>query len=157
VRESLISKGYSCPLLTEMCLRLRDYLLEKGIEFDDEEIQDLYDEIEKRESLINAASFKFWEGNDCQSKIQLVKHKHKDDKKHYKMKSKGIFGFVKCLAGGLICIIPIPAAQAIGAGLVLNGINDIIDDARETGDENERLQRMDEQRRQEALLLTPNS
>jgi hypothetical protein len=35
----------------------------------------------------------------------------------------------------------------------LNGINDIIDDAREQGDENERLQKMDEQRRQEGGMF----
>jgi len=61
-----------------------------------------------------------------------------------------MFGFIKCIAGGLICIIPFPAIQAAGAGLVMSGINDCLDGAREQGDENERLQQMDEQRRREA-------
>lgn len=154
LRESLVHKGYQCPTLTEMADGIRRYLIEKQIPFDEEEIQEIYEEIAKRESQIHPASFRLHDGYSKGFKVELCKHKHKHkdkkDKKEFKMKSKGIFGFVKCIAGGLICIIPVPAVQAVGAGLVLNGINDIMDDARETGDENERLQKMDEQRRREA-------
>lgn len=52
----------------------------------------------------------------------------------------------------LMCIIPFPPVQAIGAALVFDGIKDVIEDIREISDENERLQKLDEARRQEAKL-----
>lgn len=153
LRESLVSKGYSCPSLAEICLRMRDYLIEKGIQFDDEEIEEIYEEILRRQDQIFPTSFQISIDKAQSTKVEFVKHKHKKDRNGVKMKSKGVFGFLKCIAGGLICIIPVPAVQAIGAGLVLNGINDIIDNAREEGDENERLKNIDEQRRREAQEL----
>ena len=151
-RESLVAKGYACPSLSELCMRVRSALIERGIEMDDEVVQEIYEEIGRRENQIGPFFQQSYLKIDNKYKIELIKHKHKNkkDKKELKMKSKGVFGFLKCLAGGLICIIPVPAVQAVGAGLILNGINDIVDDARETGDENERLQKMDEQRRREA-------
>lgn len=156
LRESLVSKGYTCPSLAEMCLRMRDYLMEKGIQYNDEEFDELYAEILMRQSQIFVNSQGLPISQNWSPKFKLAKHKDKKDKNTFKMKSKGVFGFLKCVAGGLICIIPVPVVQAVGGGLILNGINDIIDNAREEGDENERLRNLDEQRRKEAQQLETN-
>ena len=71
------------------------------------------------------------------------------------MKSKGVFGFLKALAGGLMCLVPITPVQVAGGAFIVDGIKDMIDDARETGDENERQQKLDALRRQEAQILEP--
>lgn len=159
IRETLISRGYECPSLVELAIRLKEYLMAQGIEIDEGAIQELYEEIYRREQFINPASFKFASSNFFNTSFELCKHKRKDkhkdkkDEKEFKMKSKGVFGFLKCLAGGLMCIVPFAPIQAAGGALVLNGINDIIDDAREVGDENERLQKLDEQRRRDAQMF----
>ncbi|NNM43187.1 MAG: hypothetical protein HKM07_02465 [Chlamydiae bacterium] len=35
-------------------------------------------------------------------------------------------GLFKCVAGGLLCVVPVPFVQTVGTGLILNGINDCI-------------------------------
>jgi hypothetical protein len=159
IRESWIVRGYECPSLLELAIRLREHLSINGIEFDEKEIPMLYEEIYKREQLITPTLFRQAPTNYSKPVVQLCKHKHKHkdkgDKKEFKMKSKGVFGFLKALAGGLMCLVPIPAVQLAGGALVADGIKDMIDDARETGDENELQQKMDELKRQEAQMLNP--
>lgn len=158
-RTALVAKGYKCPSLMELAIRMKEYLVQDDIEINGEEIQELYEEIYQREQMVTSTNFEFASTGFSEWSFEFCKHKPKDkDKKEgkeIKLNSKGVYGFLKCLAGGLICVIPIPAVQAVGVGLVLNGVNDIIDGAREQGDENERLQKLDEQRRQEAAMLEP--
>jgi hypothetical protein len=152
VRESWLARGYECPSLLDLAIRLKEELDNEGIEIDEDDIQEIYEEIYRRERLITPTSFRFAPANYSKPILELCKHKHKHKDKEVKMKSKGVFGFLKALGGGLICILPFPGAQAVGGALIVDGIKDMIEDARETGDENERLQKMDEQRRQEAQL-----
>lgn len=161
LRSSLIVQGYQCPPLTQLALGMVDYLSTQGVAIDPKDFQEIYEEILRRESSQESCFFQKSRGNQ-RPQITLIKHKHahkhhhKKKSREVKVHSKGAFGFLKCLAGSLICLIPVPAVQAIGAGLILNGINDIIDDAREVGDENARLQQMDQQRRnEEALGIVP--
>jgi hypothetical protein len=150
-RNSLHEMGYDMPLLTDLSCEIRNYLVENGIKITDEEFSEIYGEICLKEQSSIACLY----GNSIGT-IQMVK-KHRERKEgtsDTKIKSKSAFGLLKCLAGALICIIPVPVIQAVGAGLVLNGINDCIDDAREQGDENEKIQKMDEIRRQEGMHLT---
>jgi len=121
-------------------------------------IQEIYEEIYKREQSISGTSFNFASIDFSQLDSQLCKHKHKHkergkNNKEFKMGSKGAFGFLKALGGGLICILPFPGAQAVGGALIVDGIKDMLEDVREIGEENERLQKLDEARRQEAEML----
>ncbi len=141
------------PTLTDLCINVRNYLLQNGVDLDEEDFEEIFFEIQKRENYLfeNANSFHALNNTNPYKVIQTKKHKRKEHKNgEIKVKSKTTFGLLKCIAGGLICIIPIPAVQAVGAGLILNGINDCIDSAREQGDENEQIQKMEEQRRREA-------
>ncbi len=154
LRTSLLQQGYNCPSLTDLCLNAYNYLAEQGIEIDLFQFQELYEEIERQEQNV---TLKTANNLSAGYYIQLIKHSKSDkkEKKDVKINSKTICGLVKCLAGGLLCIIPVPAVQIAGAGLVMTGVNDCIDGSREQGDENERQQQMDEQRRRENQELHP--
>lgn len=156
-KASLEAKGCDCPSLVDILFNTKAYVESQGIEVDEEAFEEIHNEIIRREIPSSGKTFTNLVLKNQRPHIELVKkhkHKHKDkDKKEVKMKSKGVFGFLKCIAGALIFIVPIPGAQAVGSGLVLLGINDMVDSAHEQGEENERLQRLDEQRRNEAQQL----
>lgn len=145
LRDTLISCGYTCPSLTELCANLRYNLGMQGILVDENQFEMLYEEIVRQEHPL---SFQMATNFNQELNFILIKDS-KNDKKESKLNSKTICGLVKCLAGGLMCVIPVPVVQAAGVGLVTTGISDCIDGAREIGDENQRSQQMDEQRRKE--------
>lgn len=157
LRESLIHKGYKCPSLMELAINIQEYLIDKGIEMDEEAIQEIIDEIARREQNISLNTFKLAPSSSIPSLLELCKHKHKHkhDKhdKEAKISSGTAVGFVKFLGGALLCIVPIPAVQAVGITLAGEGIAEMIMDAKEQGDENERLKKLDEQRRRENEIL----
>jgi hypothetical protein len=143
LKKSLKAKGYEVPNLTEMCFRMKNYLTDQNISVDEDDFNQLLDEIHMREGG-NPFNFAVLDNyNFSDSYVLKVK-----SKKANKLSSKMTFGLIKCLGGGLLCIIPFPAVQAVGAGLVLNGINDCIDDARDQGDVNERMQKLDQLKRE---------
>lgn len=148
---NLKTKGYDMPSLAELSVNIRNYLQNENIPIDDEDFNLLLNEIKYREQsescLINLID-SYNASNFCFHKIKKSKSKESS-----KVSSKMTFGIVKCLGGSLLCLIPFPAAQAVGAGLVLNGINDCIDDARDQGDCNERMQKLDQIKRQEDLQI----
>ncbi|MES2199226.1 MAG: hypothetical protein V4489_03555 [Chlamydiota bacterium] len=155
LRECLIDQGYDIPSLEDLCSGMRDYLMQQGIFIDDEEVEELYEEILRQENSAEP-SFRAAINTNTKYNLDYVKSSKKKEGKETKVKSKTMFGFIKCIVGGLICIVPFPPVQAAGAGLIMSGINDCIDGAREQGDENEQLQQMDEQRRREAMEgITP--
>jgi hypothetical protein len=123
-------------------------LSEQCIEVDLFQFRRVYEEIELRE---HASHLKNSDNLSKGYQFEFIKNSKSDkkEKKKVKLNGKTVFGLVKCLAGGLLCIIPVPAVQVAGAVLVMTGVNDCIDGAREQGDENERQQQMDEERRRE--------
>lgn len=156
LHQSLRSQGCLCPSLSEICNNLFKVIVGTDIEIDESAIQELIHKIEIREIELSCSH--------SESQFQFVKHKHKHKEKHhgkdkeFKMGSKGIFGFVKILAGGLMCLVPVPIVQGAGAALISYGINDIIDDTRENGDETERQNKIEENRRKEQeLLMQPST
>ena len=154
-KASMEAKGFSCPSLLDILYHTKEYVESQGIEVDSDLFEEIVDEVIKRETPYQPSSYQNLIFKDSKPTFELVKkkHHHKDKKdKEFKMKSKGIFGFLKCVGGALIFIVPIPGAQAVGSGLVLMGINDMVDSALEQGEENERLQRLDDQRRIERQL-----
>ena len=58
--------------------------------------------------------------------IQIKKNKNK---KEIQVPDGVAIGFCKALAGGLLCIIPSGITQMIGTGLILSGVNDMIQHA----------------------------
>jgi hypothetical protein len=157
LRESLIHKGYVCPSLLELAIYMQKYLLEQGIEIDEDEMQEIYESINQREQIMISNDFKLASTTWSRPTFELCKnkhkHKHRSNNGEIKMNSKSTTGFMKCLGGALLCIIPIPAVQTVGVGLIVNGVTDLMDGAKEQGDENERLQKLDEQRRRENETL----
>ena len=104
---------------------------------DDEEIGEIYEEFAKREATMIQSSYYQAVNRVSKYKIEQVEHKGKKNRE-FKASGKIVFGFLKCIARGLLCIIPVSPVQAVGAGLALNGLNDCIDAAREQGEQNEK-------------------
>lgn len=151
LRQSMINQGIECPSIRQLSREVIKYLFGQDVDVESDVLAEFIQEVELREiQLANAYR---------RPQVELVRHHHRHgdkNKKGVKMGSKGIFGFVKVLAGALTTLLPIPGAQTIGLGLIIYGINEVIDDTREQGDANEKLQERDEQRRrQEEMLKEP--
>jgi hypothetical protein len=138
-KASLQAKGYKCPSLADLCLRLRDALIQQGVELDDDVLEEIYNEIVERENdlsgsavfvpaLNKKAHFGF---------LQIKKGAKKKEKKEVQISGKMAVGFVKFLGGALCCIVPIPAVQVVGATIAGAGVIEMIDAAKEEGDKNE--------------------
>lgn len=123
VKCFLKDKGYKPSLLIEMAQFYREQLENHGIILSEEEFNYLTNLIgEKQVNFI------------------LTKHQYSQKYKEQPKVSAGlIIGFVKCLAGGLLCIIPAPVAEGIGVGLIISGINDCLDEAKKQSEINERV------------------
>lgn len=143
LKTSLQAKGYQVPSLAELCLKVKDQLVRIGVQLDDDEIDEIYDEILKRESiLIDHVSFSFAHSKNLNFKVMHVKkHKQDKDKKEkeegLKISSDFAKGFMKALAGALLCIIPHPVTLTIGGTLVADGVRDMVQHADDIPDENE--------------------
>lgn len=152
MRQSIINQGLDCPTLRELCRRIMEYVYGHRFNVEDSALKEFIERVEMREVELSRAYGR--------PQIELVKHKskhkhHKKDKE-LKMGSKGVFGFVKVLVGALTCLVPVPGAQTVGLGLIVLGVNEMIDDTREKGDETERQNKIEEQRRRESeALLEP--
>jgi len=75
------------------------------------------------------------------TQIDFIKHKHhkpKKNKKELKMNSKTAVGFLKFVAGTLLCLVPVPMIQGAGIGLAVLGVSEMADGAREQADEKDR-------------------
>lgn len=144
-KASLQAKGYQCPSLADLCLQVRDILIQRGIEIDDDEIEPIYNEIVKREVVIVQHS-SFRQAVNRQSNFNVLQVKKKS-KKEAKVSGKMTVGFVKFLGGALCCIVPFPPIQAVGTALATSGIIDMVDAAKEQGDQNEREQQANPQNR----------
>jgi hypothetical protein len=135
LRAALQAKGYQVPPLSEMCLKMREYLIENGIELDDEVIEEIYNEILKREAtLVSSAFFSHTVNSSSQCKVieakkEGKKKKDKNKKPELQISARTAKGFVKALGGGLLCIIPHPVAYGLGILLVNSGIKEMIEGA----------------------------
>jgi hypothetical protein len=148
LRQSMLGQGIDCPSIRELSRDVLKYLFGQNVNVDSDVLREFVEKVEQREIYLITTYRR--------PQIELVRHhrRHEDkNKKGVKMGSKGIFGFVKVLAGALTTLLPIPGAQTIGLGLIIYGINEVIDDTREQGDANEKLQERDEQRRREEEML----
>jgi len=150
VRNNYIKKGYPCPSLIDMAREMYQYFMSQGVLIEDLQVQALMQEMLRRDqaekSQINHSSLESSYAAHCRHHRH---HRHHDDKRKkdkkddVKLSGKCIFGFIKCLTGGLITILPFPGAQSAGIAIIVLGVNDMIDGSRENGDENERIQKLE--------------
>ncbi len=128
LRVGLHAKGYSVPSLADLCLKMKDYLLENEIPINEEEFQMIYNEIVNREGcLINQISFSY-AFNDV-SNMEVIQVKKKNKKAGFNVSNGFAIGFVKALGGALLCVIPHPITWTIGGALVADGIKDMAEHA----------------------------
>jgi hypothetical protein len=128
VRNLLINEGFSVPLFSEIFLSSLEDLKSHNIEIEEDSffIESLYDEIISREQQMNSL-ISFRSLKDAQKpKIILAKKKKKNDMKISNGFAKG---FCKALGGALLCIIPHPVSYAVGGGLLVSGISDMVQHA----------------------------
>jgi hypothetical protein len=145
-RTALQEQGCFMPAISDLMSYFQQSLESKGISIPEEEIEFLRDAFIKRENRLslNYDPYHIYAKHDKH-------HKKKDKKKkndhwEFSFTKKSIFGLVKFIGGTLTCLIPNPAAAAVGAGLIINGIEDIINDSRDrstdqSAEENKRLQK----------------
>lgn len=142
-----ISQNLDTQELIQLIVELRNYLLMQNCEIpdltafldacrvslrdDDFYISDEIFEALKRE--IKAL--------DRGDSFSQVRHRSKDKKKkgkELKVNSKTAVGFLKFVAGGLLCLVPIPLVQGAGVGLAVLGVSEMADGAREQADERDK-------------------
>jgi hypothetical protein len=119
LRTSLEREGYNPPSLSELSLHCRSFIEDYGIEFSEEQFQQVFSKIFDREQVpYHLQSFK---GLPV---IELVKRKgHIDDSE---LTDGFAIGFCKFLAGALCCIIPDTTVRSFGVMLMGDGIKDMI-------------------------------
>ncbi len=103
-------------------------MFKNEIEVDEDDIENIYNEILSREgSITNEISFSH--AVKKHSKFKIFEVKKKKNEKELKISDEFAKGFVKALGGALLCVIPHPITWGIGAGLVVDGIKDMIEHA----------------------------
>lgn len=127
LKNFLDKKGYKSSSLLEMAHFYRSELESHGVN-------------------INEEDFDFLIHLICEKPSNFILSKNHHPKKRQqeaKVPAGLVIGFVKCLAGGLLCIIPHPTTLLIGGGLILSGIEDCLDEAKKQSEINERLNEQD--------------
>lgn len=125
-RLLLVEQGYNVPLLSEIFEKTFEDTESQGIFLDSNFIEGLYELFLLKESDEIRNAF-LYSRSQFQPKIIQVKK----NKKEIQVPDGVAIGFCKALAGGLLCIIPSGMTQALGTGLVLSGVNDMIQHAKD--------------------------
>ena len=125
LKTSLVAKGYHPRNLTELSIYFKEKFLEHGIELQEREFEKIYHLIERKEATTHPYNFQRASSKSFAYKIKRANDR--DDKENEpKIPPKVVVGLFKCMAGGLLCVVPTPFAQTVGTGLILNGISDCI-------------------------------
>ena len=123
MRNYLISQNCEIPNLTAFLERCRVSLSNQGFLIEDAVFDALKREIRALER------------DDA---FDQVRHHKKKKNKELKVSSKVAVGFLKFVAGGLLCLVPIPLVQGAGVGLAVLGVSEMADGAREQADQREK-------------------
>ncbi len=122
-RGLLVEKGYNVPLLSVIFEKTFEDTESQGISLDRNFVEDLYELVLSKESNeIRNASF----SSHSEYRPKIIQVKKKKNKKEVQVPDGVAIGFCKALAGGLLCIIPSGITQTLGTGLILSGVNDMI-------------------------------
>jgi hypothetical protein len=123
-------KGYEVPLLSALFERTFEGVKGHGVFLHEDFIEDFYEKILlHEEELTTEVSFQALTDSLQRPRTMTVKkRKHKKD---IQVPDGVAIGFCKALACGLLCIIPTGITQTIGTGLVLSGVNNMIQHAKD--------------------------
>ena len=138
MRTHLIEKGCKVPSLSELCLKLHNYLSITGIVISNEEILDFFHVIEEKEKNLKKSFFDI-SFNEKDHDFFLIKHKKKKNKnkdKEIELSGTMTLGLCKLLAGALCFVIPHPAAYTIGSVFAASGLKDITQELKAKDKEN---------------------
>lgn len=121
LQTSLESMHYFPPSLSELCIKMREYLNVRDVEINETIFEKIYSEISLRESgaIVPANNF------DTARFILIKKSKEEG----IEVSDGFAIGFMKALGGALLCVIPHPATIAVGGALVADGIKDMVQHA----------------------------
>lgn len=123
LRNYVVSQGCQIPDLTAFLEHCRTSLSNQGFFLNDAIFDTLKREIR---ALDRGDAFD-----------QIKNHKKKKNKE-LRVNSKTAVGFLKFVAGGLLCLVPIPVVQGVGVGLAVLGVSEMADGAREQADDHTR-------------------
>ncbi len=148
LRQSIINHGVQCATLREMGGDLIRIIYGHKICPESAILKEFIERIERREVELSQSY--------ARPQVHLS-HKKKDKSKRHKpekelkINGRTICGFVSTLAGGLVSIVP--GCQAVGVGLVVYGVSQMMEGVISQGEENEREHKANEQRRREEEIL----
>jgi hypothetical protein len=139
-------EGDLSELVLLICM-MRNYVVSQGCEIPDLRgfLGDCRTALSNQGFFIDEATFRALEREirvlDEEIRIDPTRHRHRKDKKkdkELKINSKTAVGFLKFVAGSLLCIVPIPLVQGAGLGLAVLGVSEMADGAREQSDERDK-------------------
>lgn len=123
LRQQLVYEGCQIPDLRAFLAHCRTYLSNHGFFIKDEVFEAL------------EAEFEAFGESDSFLKTKHRSKKKKD--KEIRVNAKTAVGFLKFVAGGLLCLVPVPVVQGLGVGLAVLGVSEMADGAREQADASE--------------------
>lgn len=143
LRASLVARGYQCMKASNMAIYVYQELRNSGTDVslaDYEEVATYLYELEDLPVEVYKNSCEQYSSDPFTSFVKRHKHRHKHKHKKHEVvfKKKGVIGFVKCLAGGLLYAIPF--TRPLGAILIGNGVTDITQELNEISEANEKAQ-----------------
>lgn len=132
-RKILEEKGYQVPLFSEIVETMVEEIKKRGVSVNSDFFESFYD------SILDKESFRFMSTNSLsrgKNELKTMKIKKRKPQKEWNVSEGVAIGFCKTIAGGLLCIIPSGISQTIGtglllSGLLLSGINDMIQHAKD--------------------------
>lgn len=122
LRNYVVSQGCEIPNLTVFLEHCRASLSNQGFFINDE----VFDALERE--------IKALDRGDSFDQVRHHHHSKKKKNKEIRINSKTAVGFLKFVAGGLLCLVPIPVVQGVGVGLAVLGVSEMADAAREQAD-----------------------
>ena len=127
LRDALEAKGYKVPPFGDFFLKVEEDLMDRGIELDEDVMQELYQKfVERESSYIQVSPARDLAAGTKNSKFLQIKSSKKKKNDGIKMSEGTAKGFMKTFAGALLCIIPHPVTWSIGSGLIISGVNDMV-------------------------------
>lgn len=123
LRSDFETKGYEMPLLSDLCLELKNHFVNENIQNIHDKIEIIYEKILQKEDAFSIAAAL---NKNPQFEILKVKKSKKKHRLEADFSDEFIFGFIKAIGGALICVIPHPVAWTVGGGLVVNGVSDMV-------------------------------
>ncbi len=128
-RLFLVEQGYEVPLLSTVFEKTFEAIELQGIHLDKDFVENFYDLILLKEA--GETRGVSWAIPSVDHSPKIIEIKRKKKKKELQISDGVAMGFCKALAGGLLCIIPSGITQTIGTGLILSGVNDMVQHAQD--------------------------